>query len=755
MAETDPPTPVKVQELSTLFTEQAKIFNTSIRRHADALDAMARDVNAVSALENRHGTAELVEIKEAMLRQFQGELRSINENVALFESVVDQALNAQRNILQPNGIWLLRLALARLLRLKSALTQSVADAEAGQEAISEFRDRAEKGLLPGSIRVTSTPEGATIFINEISRGQVTPSVLELLGGTYRVQVKLEGNPVSEVVNITVRPGESINVPTFELRKDERETEFLKLVRAEFPDWFNEFSDVLDKELGPVVKQFTDAVDDVLPDELEGFFDWAAENFGIALPDGRKVLFLGSFRGPTPDKSVQALYKLGSQKSFANVAVKDPRGLARAFSQIPLEEQKAGILKIMSRRTGGDAAAWAMQQEAFKIVQPTGIAAIKQTIAQKGVVAGLADLGKNNALKLIGLFAGAAGSSFAINWWGKEGIWEATLFPFSDAIRRKDFDFVRENLPFLEQKREEFRLFSDLAKLIFVPNSILIDREQTSADFSLQSIKDVLKASEEASAEIAVNSTPDKAAIFIEGPVQFSPAEGFDVQFVPKTGIFGNQQQFPTNTTFKDVAPGTYIIYVTKTGFEPAAIAKEVEPNKQTEFKFSLRKLDPEETPLVIPLEPRDPPASPRIGKGAITFTVNTRLKPIVDGLVASFPDVVFTYQLTPGQHRIELRKDGFRSVTETVTIIDGQIIRKDFVLQEEAVAQPTVPTDETLVDAWRVDVSSTPSSAKISIDDAFTGKFTPDFVVLLPGTYKFTITKSGFQPFIVIKNLPV
>lgn len=92
-------------------------------------------------------------------------------------------------------------------------------------------------------------------------------------------------------------------------------------------------------------------------------------------------------------------------------------------------------------------------------------------------------------------------------------------------------------------------------------------------------------------------------------------------------------------------------------------------------------------------------------------------------------DDVFREQEERRQKRFEDELAHFQTITE-------ELERRQEIFEEEEPEKRTVP---------RIDITSTPSGAKISVDGSFTGKWTPDFVLLEPGTYEVTLDKSRFK----------
>jgi hypothetical protein len=96
------------------------------------------------------------------------------------------------------------------------------------------------------------------------------------------------------------------------------------------------------------------------------------------------------------------------------------------------------------------------------------------------------------------------------------------------------------------------------------------------------------------------------------------------------------------------------------------------------------------------------------------------------------------FELLPGIYDITLKAEGYLEETKTAYVKAGEVYSLAFLLTSET-AGPSAHK------AWRLDVDSSPASAKILINYSFTGKYTPDYVLLDPGAYVVSLTKSGYQ----------
>ena len=92
-------------------------------------------------------------------------------------------------------------------------------------------------------------------------------------------------------------------------------------------------------------------------------------------------------------------------------------------------------------------------------------------------------------------------------------------------------------------------------------------------------------------------------------------------------------------------------------------------------------------------------------------------------------------ELTPGDYTLRIEKEGYEIVEVQATVEAGQETR----IEQTLIPLPVAPV-------WRVDVSSTPSGAKVMVNDQFAGIWTPDAVFLNEGVWKIGVVKSKYLP---------
>jgi len=135
---------------------------------------------------------------------------------------------------------------------------------------------------------------------------------------------------------------------------------------------------------------------------------------------------------------------------------------------------------------------------------------------------------------------------------------------------------------------------------------------------------------------------------------------------------------------------------------------------------------------------------PVIEKATLNLTSEpTNAKIYIDGEY-KFVQTPYQTKLDAGAYTIRMELQGYIPKEESVTLASAEIKDVNFVLEEE-VPTPPVPTGN-----WKVSVSSSPQGAKIIINGYIATRegnvlYTPDYVILKPGTYDFTVYKPGYK----------
>lgn len=88
-------------------------------------------------------------------------------------------------------------------------------------AEAEGRMKELRAKLPGTLRVGSTPEGASVFVDDVAQEGVAPIDLELSPGRHTVRLQLEGHePASKEVEVKPGGSEALSLTLAELQPSE-------------------------------------------------------------------------------------------------------------------------------------------------------------------------------------------------------------------------------------------------------------------------------------------------------------------------------------------------------------------------------------------------------------------------------------------------------------------------------------------------------------------------------------------------------
>lgn len=205
-------------------------------------------------------------------------------------------------------------------------------------------------------------------------------------------------------------------------------------------------------------------------------------------------------------------------------------------------------------------------------------------------------------------------------------------------------------------------------------------------------------------------------------------------------IAGQPEQI-TPATFK-LRPGSYDVAVSLAGYVSVTRTAYIRTGEETTLSVTLTK----ET------EPEPPPVSE--DKAIVSVTsIPSGARIYVDGIVLNYPTPQ-RLELEGGEHEIKLTKEGYEDYVVRETYEANRSYARVWTLSHIEPTEPpgeTPPTEEV---KWRVDCSSSPSGAKILVDGSFTGKYTPDYIILLPGAYVIGFDKYGYFPAYVPIDLP-
>ena len=208
--------------------------------------------------------------------------------------------------------------------------------------------------------------------------------------------------------------------------------------------------------------------------------------------------------------------------------------------------------------------------------------------------------------------------------------------------------------------------------------------------------------------------------------------GIDGDCGAEIWLFGADTGFITPHTFNlsvTEAGTSYNIVVCKRGYDNRTFTKTLRPDDVWDIKAALVEewAPPEPGPEGVPEN-----------RVAERGTVSVYTKPA--GAFITYGGIWHNYptptklELLPGTYHVVIEREGFKPVEDDITIAAGADIRKEYKLT-------AVPWPEL----YRVDITSMPEGAKLLINDAFTSKWTPDYIILNPGVFTFSLVKSGYE----------
>jgi hypothetical protein len=174
--------------------------------------------------------------------------------------------------------------------------------------------------------------------------------------------------------------------------------------------------------------------------------------------------------------------------------------------------------------------------------------------------------------------------------------------------------------------------------------------------------------------------------------------------------------------------GGYSLKATELGFNDEVITANVNAGLTTNRSISLTPT--EEAPPVTP------PEEETQGVVSVT-TVPSKARIYINEILQPYLSPQ-RYDIDAGTYVFKITKSGYEDKSETINVEAGKQYAKTYVLTEITVT----PAQK----GWKVNVKSTPSGGKILIDGDVTGKWTPDYLILNPGTYTIRVEKTGYYP---------
>jgi hypothetical protein len=194
--------------------------------------------------------------------------------------------------------------------------------------------------------------------------------------------------------------------------------------------------------------------------------------------------------------------------------------------------------------------------------------------------------------------------------------------------------------------------------------------------------------------ISVKTTPSSAYIYLDG------------EYVGTS-----------SKTLSGLAPGSYHLELTKSGYYDWSSYVQVFTNKVTYIDVALNKIP---SPTTGAIEVKSSPS------GAYIY-----LDGAYEGKTA--PDGYIISGVAPGSHVVSLRLTGYRDSSTSVTVNSGQTSYVSSVL---------VPEE---AETGSIEVASSPSGASVLLNNQLKGVTPLTLEALAPGTYTVKLLLDGYQ----------
>lgn len=191
----------------------------------------------------------------------------------------------------------------------------------------------------------------------------------------------------------------------------------------------------------------------------------------------------------------------------------------------------------------------------------------------------------------------------------------------------------------------------------------------------------------------------------------------------------------SSSTFLEIVmdPGsTFEVMARRSGFGDATDIFVLEEGPNPTQQFSLARV-PEE----------DMPEEDRPARVSVKANVQEGRIFVDDAFTFETTDTVII--ITPGAHKITVKKPGFRDASVNVSVAPGQTVEALLTLEPLPEEPEPAPEEEPLFRGYEVLFRSTPTGASIYVNGENSFRITNGSVKLLPGTYTITLRKFGFE----------
>jgi tetratricopeptide (TPR) repeat protein len=200
-----------------------------------------------------------------------------------------------------------------------------------------------------------------------------------------------------------------------------------------------------------------------------------------------------------------------------------------------------------------------------------------------------------------------------------------------------------------------------------------------------------------SGKIKVTSTPSSAKVFLDAG-----------QYVGKTPV-----------TIDNISPGKHKVTLVLVDYEKYAEEVNVIAGKVIDISTALISIKPK------------PPSIGKLVLNSTPSSAKVYLNNTYKGITPLTID-----QLTPGDYQLKLSKEGYQYWSKQVTIAASQTNK----LSVSLIAKP-----KPALVYGQLSIDSTPSNAKIFLNDKPKGTTPLTLDELSPGTYQLKLTKEGYQ----------
>ncbi|MEX2702021.1 MAG: PEGA domain-containing protein [Candidatus Baldrarchaeota archaeon] len=529
--------------------------------------------------------------------------------------------------------------------------------------------------------------------------------------------------------------------------------------------------------------------------LSGAYDWhsfinrLSENrhirvlFGDTWPKNswEWITFAASMVGPAVMKAgmptkMTSLTKMSMSKAaflqLLDKIKKNPVGMAKEFMKFTPVVRNS-IMEALSKDYHGKLALKELLEAVWELEYKKGTPLMKRFILF---------LGKKHAW-LWGLIAAVLGFGAWGPWIPKEWIKEQFGINYQDIVRKGEWDLAAKYYPAYKKFTETANAGVSKISWLNPFTKKLWDEGIEAAKADLEMTKERIEKHTKETAQFTISSNPPGATIYVDGrsgygttptkwPIKITPGAhkitlekpGFKPYYLevslapgaehdfgtvplepgeepkglvyietdpPKARIFlGDTYLGRSNDKPIELAKGRYDLTLIKEGYSEKTITVLIKEPGETVTEFVVLK----------PKENKEEEIRYYAGKGTVTIIPDP-----ADAFI-TIPDEIYswlgeiTLSLNPGKYSVQARRDGYKTETKTFTVKAGD--DKTIRIKLEPLPEEKPPEKEL----YRVDVESDPPGAKILINDAFTNKWTPDYVILESGEYELKLVKSGYEP---------